>query len=239
MARIRVTEREDGQNSLLFIQNNVAELLGGADCKVNLKKESGRAILSIDCPDCYSEIVGIEIIDKVAEIIAVKYKYDYFKSAVNVTGLSEDEKEILFASLIAADFYEDKKYAVNKMKGLCEVAIDGVYNFWLKPLKKKWAEIVTYVPMGFLKSQLKEFISFLLETKKKRVYVDGGKVYDSNYKRLFRADLLPTENLKLFREIILSGGGEIELLGRVPKDDEYYLKEFYGDKIFFSTRYFG
>ena len=239
MAKICVSENVYGQNNLLYVQTNLSEIIRGADCEVTLQKSEDRATLSITCPDRYAEIIDIEVIDKVAEIIVVKYKYDFFKNAVKVTGLSEDEKEILFASLIAADFSDDKKYVFNKMKGLCEVAIDGVYNFWLKTLRKKWAEIVTYIPMVFERSQLKEFISYLLENRKKRVYVNCGKVYDSNYKRLYRADLLPAENLKIIREIILSGGGEIELLGSLPKSDEYYLKEFFNDKIFFSARYFG
>ncbi|MBO4594883.1 MAG: hypothetical protein J5697_04200 [Clostridia bacterium] len=239
MARICVSENVYGQNNLLYVQSNVAELLRGANCKTELKKDGDRANLYIDCPDCYKEIISIEISDKIAEIIAVKYKYDYFKNAVKIAGISDDEKEILFASLIAADLPDDKKYVFGKIKGLYSVAIDGVYNFWLKPLKKKWSEIVTYIPLVFERRQLKEFVSYLLENKKKRVYVDGEKVYDSNYKRLYRVDLLPAENVRVIREIILSNCGEIELFGVIPKDDEYYLKEFYTDKIIFSARYFG
>ena len=239
MARICVSESVYGQNNLLYVQSNIAEIVRGANCEISLKKSGDRATLTVNCPDCYGDIVAIEIMDKVAEIVAVKYKYDYFKSAVKLTGLNENEREILLASLIAADLYDDKKYSFGKIKGLKNVAIDGVYNFWLKALKKKWAEIVTYIPMVFAGTELKEFVSYLLENKKKRVYVDGGKVYDSNYKRLYRVDLLPTENVKVVREIILSNCGEIELLGSIPKDDEYYLKEFFNDKIFFSARYFG
>ena len=39
---------------------------------------------------------------------------------------------------------------------------------------------------------------------------------------------------KIIREIILSGCGLIELNGDLPKTDEFYLMEYYGDKVLIS-----
>ena len=75
------------------------------------------------------------------------------------------------------------------------------------------------------------------ENKKKRVYIDNGRVYDSHYRRLKRSSLLDGDGVKIIREVLLSNCGEVELSGSIPKDDEFYLKEFYNDKIFFSNRY--
>ena len=83
--------------------------------------------------------------------------------------------------------------------------------------------------------QLKDFISYMLEGRKKRVYVDDGKVYDAHYRILKRCALLGGEGARITREVLLSGGGEVELSGRLEEEDEYYLKEYYGDKIFFSA----
>ena len=69
----------------------------------------------------------------------------------------------------------------------------------LKPLKKKWLDITACIPECFLNSQLKEFIYFLLENKKKRVYVDDGLVYDSHYTRLKRSSLLDVDGVKIIR----------------------------------------
>ena len=93
-------------------------------------------------------------------------------------------------------------------------------------LKRKWTEIIGYIPSSFLQDQLKEFIGFLLENKKKRVYVDCGRVYDSHYRRLKRSTLLDGEEAKITREILLSNCGEIRLSGRLPEQDEFFLKEF-------------
>jgi hypothetical protein len=153
-------------------------------------------------------------------------------------GLSKEEKEILFAGLIAADLDDDKKYSFERLKLYTDMPIDGIFNFRLSPLKNKWKDIVQYVPVGFMNTQLKEFVTFLIENKKKRVYVDCGKVYDSHYRRLKRTSLLEGDGVKIVREVLLSNCGEIELCGEIPKEDEYYLKEFYSDKIIFSQNFY-
>jgi hypothetical protein len=191
-------------------------------------------VLSVNCPVDYADVVVAEIKDKVAEIIAIKYKYDFFKSVLRVGGLKSVEKEILFASLIAADLDDDKKYAFDRIKNLQEIAVDGLFNFRLKLLKRKWQEVAECIPQCFLNTQLKEFITYLTENKKKRVYVDGETVYDSHYRRLKRTSLLGGENAKIVREVLLSNCGEVELNGQIPSEDEFYLKEYYCDKIFFT-----
>lgn len=237
MNSITVTEKEYSDGNLIYVQTVMNELLQHADCTVKNKKCDGRVVLSVDCAEYYSDIIKTEIADKVAEIVAIKYKYDYFKKNVQIGGLSSTEKEILMASLIAADLDEDKKYAFDRIKQYNDIAIDGIFNFRLKPLKKKWQDIVSYIPTCFVNAQLKEFVSFLLENKKKKVYIDQGRVYDSHFRRLKRCMLLDGDEAKITREVLLSNCGEVELTGEVPKDDEFYLKEFYNDKMVFSKRY--
>lgn len=236
MTSITISERENNEANLLYVQSSMGELFTHADCSVCFRRANKRALLTINCPECYLDIIRAEVADKVAEIIAIKYKYEYFKRTVLVSGLSKEQKEILMASLIAADLEEDKKYVFDKVKNSNDVAIDGMYNFILKPLKRKWCDVVSYVPSCFLSEQLKEFVSFLLENKRKRVYIEQGKVYDCHYRRLKRSTLLDGENIKIIREVLLSNGGEVELFGEIPKEDEYYLKEYYNDKIIFSRR---
>lgn len=236
MTLITVSEKENNQNNLFYIQSSLGELLSHADCSVKLINKDSRAILTMDCPEYYKDIIKTEIADKVAEILVIKYKYDYLKKNISVCGLSNIDKEILLTSLIAADLFDDKKYAFNKVKEYENMCIDGMYNFKLCALKNKWQDVVNCIPQCFMKSQLKDFIYFLLENKKKKVYVDDGLVYDSHFRRLKRCMLLDGENIKIIREILLSNCGEVELSGSIPKDDEYYLKEFYNDKIYFSKR---
>lgn len=238
MAKIIVTDKDYNENNLLYAQNCLCELVQSISGSFSIERSGNRSVLMVNCPSEYQEIVSAEIADKTAEIVAINYKYEFFKKHVKVAGLNEKEYEILLASLIAADLEEDKRYAFNKMKGSFDIAIDGIYNFRLKALKQKWLDIVSFMPPCFINSQLKDFISYLLENKKRRIYIDGGKVFDSHYRRLLRSSLLDGEGLKITREALLSNCGEIELSGELPEDDEYYLKEFYNDKIYFHNGYF-
>ena len=234
MTQITITERTENSSNLLYIQTALGDLFRSADCSVNFCEKDERVFLKVNCPEYYSDIIKAEVRDKAAEVIVIKYKYDFFKREIVLDGLSETDKEILFASLIAADLDDDKRYAFERFKEFQDVALDGLFNFRLQPLKKKWEDVVSYMPPCFISSQLKDFIGFLLENKKKRVYIDNGNVYDSHYRRLKRSSLLDGESAKLTREVLLSNCGEVEILGAIPKDDEKYIKEYYGDKISFS-----
>ncbi len=233
MTQITVTEKDYNESNLLYVQSVMTELLSHADCDAKEYKDNGRSYLMIFCPDYYEDIIRAELSDKIAEVIAIKYKYDFFKKNISISGLSQVDKEILITCLIAADLDDDKKYSFDRIKMYKQIAIDGIFNFRLKPLKIKWNDIVKYIPSGFMNSQLKEFVCYLLENKKKRIYIDCGKVYDSHYRRLRRSSLLDGEKVKIIREVLLSNCGEIELNGEIPRDDEYYLKEFYSNKIIF------
>ena len=95
----------------------------------------------------------------------------------------------------------------------------------------------SFAPTCFVSSQLRDFIGYLIENRKKRVYVDEGKVYDSHFRRLKRCSLLDGEELKIIREILLSNCGEVEISGKIPEEDEMYVRELFGDKIYFSSGY--
>ena len=238
MTRLTVSENYKNFSNLEYVKNSLKEILTHTKSNVYSNKTCDRIEFVIECSDGYSDIIKSELIDKIAEIIAINYKYVYYKNQIKIGGLSADEKEILYASLIAADLDADKKYCYNKCKEFNDIAIDGAYNFYLAPLKKKWEDVVSYMPACFINSQLRDFITYLLESKKKKVYIDGEKVFDTHFRRLKRTDLLGGENVKIIREVLLSNCGEIELSGTLPAEDEKYLREFYGDKITFSERYF-
>ena len=238
MAKLCVTESSKNVDNLYYLQTSLVEILNSSEYSVKNDVREDRAKLSLSCPEYYADVVKMEVCDKIAEVIVIKYKYEYFKRAIKLTGLNEEEKELLLVSLIAADLEDDKKYVYTRLKSYDEIAIDGIYNFRLKQLKKKWEGVVDYMPNCFFGEQLKDFIKYLLEHRKKRVYVDNGKVYDGHYRRLNRNALTPYDKLNVVREVILSNCGELEISGPIPKEDERYLKEYYGEKIIFSTGYY-
>ena len=239
MASITVTEKTENQNNLYYLQNALAEVITQSRCTLKASESDGRAKIQLTVPDGYKEIVKSELIDKISEVIAINYKYAYFKKAIEIKGLTSEEKEILLASLISADLEDDKKYVFYRIKSFDDLPIDGLYNFRLQLLKKKWQDVVSFMPSCFINTQLDDFLYYLLENKKKRVYIDNGRVYDSYYRRLKRSELMGDEKTKLVCEVILSNCGEVEIAGKLSPQEETYLKRFYKDKIYFSPKYFG
>ncbi len=233
-----VSEKDYKESNLLYAQTNLLKLSGQTGFDVNFKVLGSRSILTLTCPKYLKEVVACELKDKIAEVVAINYKYDFFKKNVKVTGLNNEEYEILMASLIAADLEDDKRYTYDKLRDLEELAIDGVFNFRLQPLKRKWIDIVSYIPSCFINSQLKDFIKFLLENKKTKVYVEDGRVYDCHYRKLSRVNLLGGDDLQIIREVILSNAGFVNIKGEIPKKDEEYLREFYLDKIEMTDKYY-
>lgn len=234
MAIITVSDCAKNIKGAEYIASSVKELVSGAGGGASVIEAGGRVTVKINCPDRFKEVVRAETLDKVADVVAIYYKYYYFKTAVTLYGLTPTEKEILFTGLIAADLEDDKRYAFSRLGLKEEISVDGVFNFMLNPLKRKWADVASYLPARFRGEQLKDFMTYLLERKSKRVYVDCGRVYDWHFRRLKRSDLLSGENVKIVREVLLSNCGEVELSGNLPADDEKFIKEYYGDKVFFS-----
>ncbi len=122
MATITVSESQQNFNNLFYLQNSLAQLFCREDCSSRQQTLGDRTQLIVSFPDCYEEIISTEIIDIISEIIAINYKYKFFKNKVRVAGLSSLEKEILLTSLIAADLFEDKRYAFERFKGQKEIS---------------------------------------------------------------------------------------------------------------------
>ncbi|MBO5928095.1 MAG: hypothetical protein J6Q32_04505 [Clostridia bacterium] len=238
MTILKISEKEINSSNLEYVVSSLQDFVKGAGCKFNLLANQSRCLLHVDCEEYFKDIIKTEILIKIAEIVAINYKYTFFKKEIIFSGLCEREKEILLVALIAADLEEDKRYVYEKIKGLSEIAIDGVFNFRLRNLKKKWKEVSDYVPSGFFNTELKEFIRFLLENRKKAVYLENNNVYDYHYRKLTRTKLLPNKTLPLLKEIILSNCGEIRLLSDLKGEDEKYIKDYYKDKITFSNGQF-
>lgn len=240
MSETKITESSRRSKNVLYIYSAVTETLAGMGAKSELISGKNRCELRICFDGAYKDMIFTELADKISDVIAVNYKYDYFNKNVKISGLKESEHELLLTALIAADIEEDKKYAQKRLRSFDEFAIDGIFNFRMKPLKEKWSEICGYIPQEFREGQLRDFIGYLIKDRSgKRVFYENGNVYDKKFNLLKRRELISDgDNLGVVKEILLSGAGEVELSGKVPEKDEKYLKEFYGEKVYFSENYF-
>ncbi|MBE5743889.1 MAG: hypothetical protein E7358_04145 [Clostridiales bacterium] len=241
MSQIKITESAKKSNNIIYIYEMLSLIIKQLGCIEELRGGKNRYELILDVPSSYKDLLLFEIEDKIADVISVNYKYTFFKKHVNLSGLNGLEKELLLTALIAADIDEDKKYVIKKLKNFQEYALDGIFNFRMKALKEKWNDILGYIPPGFQSLELKDFIIYLIKDKMgKRVYFDEGSVYDKSFNVLKRVELLSGDSgeISIVKEILLSGAGEVELGTKLPKNDEFYLKQLYGDRVRFSSSYF-
>lgn len=236
MREIKITDSDSQTDGFAYVRNALFPLVDEFEGNINVTEKDGRVELLITCQERLYDLFKTECEDKIADIIAVKYKYDFFSKRIISGGLSLVEKEILFSALIAADLDDDKRYIIRRLRLFDNFAVDGVFNFRLKPLKGKWADIVSYIPTFFTAGQLTDFVSYLVGEKRgRKVIIKDEKVYDGNYNLLRRTSLTGknTEG-KIVREVILSASGMVEVASKIPETDEKYLKRFYGRKISFS-----
>ena len=236
MKEIKVTESRFRAVDIDYVHRGVSGVVSDLCGRAETYYGADRAILTIKFAKEYADFFKTEIEDRIADVIAVKYKYAFFKKYVRTSGLDSFETELLRAALISADLDEDKKYIVRRLRNYDEYAIDGIYNFRLTPLKRKWQDIVGYIPPFFTGVQLKDFVSYLLsEKREKKVFVERGGVYDANFVKLDRASLTcDTSEGRIVREVLLSASGKVDVKTPLDSLDEKYIRSFYGSHAVFE-----
>jgi hypothetical protein len=241
MKEIKITESKTKNKNIVYLYTTLGDVVNQINSQILLKNGSNRIELTINVIEDYYELLKQEIEDKIADIIAVSYKYDYFSKKIKTSSLSEFERELLITALIAADIDEDKKYVIKKLKNFNEYSIDGIFNFRMKPLKEKWSEVAGYIPSSFVSKQVKDFIEYIIKDKNgKKVYYENGSVFDKRYNILRRRELLTKsgQDESTLIEILLSGAGEVELGSPLSEKEEQMIKEIYGDRVIFSSNYY-
>lgn len=233
MNQIKISDSEIEEGGVYYIANSIQGLVEEFGGNTVIEKKADRIIAKIYCKPTYLDLFRSEIEDKVADVLAIKYKYEFFKRKICPMGLNAYQSEILYTALISADIEDDKRYIIRKIRGLDGYVLDGIYTQLLPPLKNKWQEIVSYIPLFFDGNKLCDFVSFLVSEKRgKRVIVEGTKVYDGNYNRLKRSLLLDGEG-DVLREVLLSASGNVDVLSTLPEETVRYLKSFFGGRITF------
>ena len=212
MSEIKISESSLKSKNILYLYKTLGDLAVQLNAKIDVKNGKNRCEYKISIPKEHEEIFLLELEDKLADVIAVNYKHNFFKKNVKLGGLKQIEKELLLTAIISADIVEDKKYVIRRLKNFEEYSIDGIFNFRMKPLKEKWQEIVSYIPTTFTQSQLRDFISYLIKDKNsKRVYVEKSGVYDKRFNVLRRSELMAGDSGKCsqIKEILLSNAGVV------------------------------
>lgn len=240
MRFFKISDGVENRSGIRYVGATIAGAIAETGGECEYAEDDFRARLKIKMTERFADYLASEIEDRIADVIAVGYKYEFFRKNVSFSGLMPFEREILYSAVIAADIDEDKRYVAKRVKLVSDCAVDGLFNFRLAPLKRKWEEIAGYIPSVFTSGQLREFVRYLIGEKRgKKAIVRNGMVYDGNYNLLERSSLLPElptgGDGKILREVILSASGRVEVGSEIPEADRKYLRDFYGGRISFKT----
>ena len=233
MKKIEITDSVGEEVGISYVSSSISEIVKDFGGEIKQTNSRDRQKLTVICPEQYYDLYKSELEDKIADVIAVKYKYCFLKRNIRTIGLTPYENEILYVAIISADIEDDRRYIIRKLKAFENFAIDGIFNFRLQPLKNKWREVASYIPFFFTGSQLCDFVSFVLGEKRgKKVFVDGDRVYDVNYNRLNRSSLID-ENPDVVKEVLLSTSTSVEVIKAVSSSEEKELRRYLGRRVSF------
>ena len=237
MRTILLTEAEENHR-LELMRESLSSVLCATDTEVLDLSDRNYRKYRLEIPDPYYDFLMAELKEKIAELIVIGYKYDFFSENLRTAGLSEENRELFLTAIIAADLADDRRYAVRKITLGEEISVDGLYHFRMQKLLAKWQEILSALPEYLSEDLYRSFMLYLIEDfPEKPVYVVDGKVFDEHYNRRTNARLLGESTVDgTVREILLCAGKEVHLLGKVSEKVEEFLREFYGRNVVFHPR---
>ncbi len=169
--------------------------------------------------------------EHIADVLAIGYKYAFFDERLPLPLLGEEQRRLLLTALVAADYREDRGYVLRRVRGYTHYCIDGMFHFRLQELKRRWEEIIEYIPTDMGEISTEGFLSFLAEDGDGKVFLKNGKLYDDEYRRLSRSALTGKE--WAIGEILLSGAEQVYCFGETERETKDFLKKYYGEKVFF------
>ena len=169
--------------------------------------------------------------EHLSDVFAIGYKYEFFKNHLALPLLSKQDRELLYAGLVSADYKEDKRYALRRVQFLKDCSLDGVYRFRLGELRVRWGEIVEYIPNDFGKYEMEGFLDYIIGENEGKVYLKNGKVYDENDRELRKSELLGES--AVCAEVLLSGAGIVYCIGEVEGVTRAFLQKYYKEKVVF------
>ncbi len=169
--------------------------------------------------------------EHITDVISIGYKYTFFEKRLPLPLLTPFQRRALLTALVAADYQEDRAYTLRRVRGLEKYCIDGTFHFRLQELKRRWEEIVSYIPTDMGEVAMEGFITFLAEDGEGKIFLKNGKVYDEEYRKLSRSLLTGVQST--VGEVLLSGAEQVYCFGETEEETKSFLKKYYGEKVIF------
>lgn len=234
MQKIIISEKGDVSRNILYILGEILDKIEFCGASSGIRVIDKRTVLLIEVEDQYEKYLRDLIEEKIAEVICISYKYELLSENVLTVSLTDTEREILIAEIIAADLSDDIAYVSNELSKDEIYQFDGFYAFRMSALKEKWKRISESVPVTFQNDQLADFIGYIIEENSETIYIRDREAYNGSHKILHRAKLIEEDELSFIREIIFSGAKEVMCLTGVNAFESAFLEKYYGERVFFS-----
>lgn len=194
MYEATITVGNQDQFFMDYLERNLTVPVASSNGIMAKRKGEKRSYLSVACEETYKRQLADAVTDKVADVLCLGYKNAFFKEKLRIYN-NNFLSNTLVSTMCVFDNNLDKKTAKKLLNGMDTIAVDGVYNFRLNCLKRKWNEIITLSNAnGVILSDeytMREFLSFLLEaipTRYAKLSViltdDAFELFDANEKRI-------------------------------------------------------
>ncbi|MBR2617039.1 MAG: hypothetical protein IKC56_02260 [Clostridia bacterium] len=229
MKIVRITETAN-RKRLEVASSLLTQIFRAAGVCARYESGEATATLTLEIPDLYTEFVFAEVREKLADIIVVGYKYDFFTEHTQFWGLAPQQKELFLTAVIAADYPEDRRFAQRAILLGEEISVDGIYHFKLQKLTEKWKEICACLPTYFGEEIYRSFMQYLIDDfSESNVYLVGENVYDKRYgKRSLSLFLDEKNHPNPAQEILLCCGKTVHVVGEEESSAIPFIKDFYG-----------
>ena len=214
-----------------YIYKKLKEKFGFQTSECRIERENGESFLTFQGDDGVCSHVKKATNEHISDVLSIGYKYDFFQKNLPLPLLSDKERFLLYVALVAADYPEDKRYVLRRLDGLTNCSLDGVFNFRLRELKNRWAEVIEYIPADFGKYSLEGFLDYVATDGDGRVYLKEGKVYDENYRLMDRSELFGRSTP--IADILLGGVSQVYCFGETDSETKDFLKKYYKGKAVF------
>ena len=228
-----ITITQNGSNGLYmsYLYGKVRDRFSFLPAMCEIEQEEDGAKIAFKTERAYCSYVRKFTEEHIAEVISIGYKYAYFDKRLPLPFLTKMQRRTLLSALVAADYQDDRAYVLRRVKGFENYCIDGLFHFRLQQLKKRWEEIIEYIPTNMSEVGIESFICFLVEDGKGKVFLKNGKLYDEDYRQLSRSILTGAE--WTIGEILLSSAEQVYCFGETEEEVKSFLKKYYGEKAFF------
>lgn len=208
-----------------YLYNGLTSALKEGRTELDFSKDRAK------CRIFASERAAGVIFERMAEIIAVGYKYRFLDECVRVC-MPKKERGLLLSSLIAADLEADRAYILPRLVSEKEYCLDALFLFRMGELREKWGRIAAYIPETFSARDLRNFSNFLVHESRRTVYLKGAAVFGEDFSPLRLSRLTGEESVE--REIMLADAGYIKCVGKISDTTGDFLQKYYPERVAFS-----